>query len=278
MEQEFVVLQGKAFTVALQSMLGSTNYGWCVSSMPEGIVLLGTENESSLRMGPVIQKFYFQATSGEQPNVEIKFILACLSDLTKVENEYTLKVRIVQSDSEEFVTFSENAANAAMPYGFVYGGEAVMKYGYPCEAQAVNAKYGYPADELETTVKYGYPCGVQEANLMYGYSCGVKEANLKYGYPCGVQETNLKYGYPCGVQEANLKYGYPCGVQDANLKYGYPCGVQEMTNLKYGYPCGTQDASLKYGYPCGVQDANLKYGYPCMEWTKDARPYGFPNC
>lgn len=239
MEQEFVVLQGKAFTVALQSMLGSTNYGWCVSSMPEGIVLLGTENESSLRMGPVIQKFYFQATSGEQPNVEIKFILACLSDLTKVENEYTLKVRIVQSDSEEFVTFSENAANAAMPYGFVYGGEAVMKYGYPCEAQAVNAKYGYPSDELEATVKYGYPCG---------------------------------------VQEANLKYGYPCGVQEANLKYGYPCGVQEMTNLKYGYPCGAQDASLKYGYPCGVQDANLKYGYPCMEWTKDARPYGFPNC
>ena len=199
MEQEFVVLQSRTFTVALQSMLGSTNYGWCVSSMPQGIVLLGTENESSLRMGPVIQKFYFQAVSGEQPDVEIKFILASLTDLTKVENEYILKVRIVPCDSEEFVNFSENAANAAMPYGFVYGGEAVMKY----------------------------------------------------GFPSGAQDTNLKYGYPCGVQDTNLKYGYPCGVQDANLKYGYPCGVQ---------------------------DANLKYGYPCMEWTKDARPYGFPNC
>lgn len=213
MEQEFAVLQGKTFTVELQSMFGSTNYGWCVSSMPEGVILVGAENQPAVYgRAPVIQRFYFGAVSGDDPNLEIKFVLTCLTDLTKVENEYTAKVRIIPGDSEEFVSFSENAAKAAIPYGFVYGGDSVVKY----------------------------------------------------GYPFGAEDTNLKYGYPCGVQDANLKYGYPCSMENAGVVYGYRCSAE--------------DVNLKYGYSCGVQDANLKYGYPCMELTKDARPYGYPNC
>ena len=268
MNKEYVVLEGKVFAVELLSKFGSTNYGWCISSLPEGIIMMGTENIhiGEGRSITRLQRFYFGVVSSKEIQVDINFTMNCWSDLTKVAEEFTAKVRIVPSNSSDFVSYSENTANTAIPYGLVYTSDNI---------QDANVKYGYVCGMQDANLKYGYPCGVQDANLKYGYPCSMQDANLKYGYPCSMQDANLKYGYPCGVQDANLKYGYPCGVQDANLKYGYPCGVQDA-NLKYGYPCGVQDANLKYGYPCGVQDANLKYGYPCLEYTKDARPYGYP--
>ena len=229
MDKEYVVLERKVFTVELLSNLGSTNYGWCISSLPEGIIVMGAENIhiGEGRSITRLQRFYFGVVSSKEILVDIKFTMNNCSDLTQVAEEFTAKVRIVPCNSSDFVSYSENIANTAIPYGLVY------------------------------------------------LSDGMQDANLKYGYPCNMQDINLKYGYPCGVQDANLKYGYPCSMQDTNLKYGYPCGVQDA-NSKYGYSCSMQDTNLKYGYPCGVQDANLKYGYPCLEYTKDARPYGYP--
>jgi hypothetical protein len=285
MNKEITVLQGEIFYVDLTSMVGSTNYGWGVGLLPKELVLLGMENiPTGRRVATVTQRFYFAVVSAENTNVEVGFCLVDLSDVSKKADEANVSVRIVTSDSSEFLSL--NGDNACGTQGFTvtkdddgtYGAQEVgvanVKYGYPCGVQEANLKYGYPCGVQEANLKYGYPCGVQEANLKYGYPCGVQEANLKYGYPCGVQEANLKYGYPCGVQEANFKYGYPCGVQEANLKYGYPCGVQEA-NFKYGYPCGVQEANLKYGYPCGVQEANLKYGYPCGVQEANFK-YGYP--
>ncbi|MCI8407756.1 MAG: hypothetical protein HFJ09_00565 [Lachnospiraceae bacterium] len=271
MDKEYVVLEGKIFTVELLSNFGSTNYGWCISSLPEGIIMMGAENIhiGGSRSVTKLQRFYFGVVSSKELQVDINFTMNNWSDLTKVAEYFTAKVRIVPSNSSDFVSYSENVANTAIPYGLVYANENVANTAIP---------YGlvYTSDNMQDiNVKYGYPCGMQDANLKYGYPCGVQEANLKYGYPCGVQDANLKYGYPCGVQDANLKYGYPCSMQDTNVKYGYACGVQDA-NLKYGYPCSMQDTNVKYGYACGVQDANLKYGYPCLEYTKDARPYGYP--
>lgn len=44
MEKEYVALAGKVFVVELLSNMGSTNYGWCISKLPEQIIVMGTEN------------------------------------------------------------------------------------------------------------------------------------------------------------------------------------------------------------------------------------------
>lgn len=199
MGKEFVVLQGKTFFVELQSMLGSTNYGWCVRSMPKEVILIGMDN-IPVREGiaPVIQRFYFGVTAADNSNAEIDFVLTCLTNLADVSDEFKASIRIVPSDSEEFTAYSENDINSEALYGFVYTGDKALKYGYPCNTQG-------PA------VKYGYPCGVRDAGLKYGYPCGVRDANLKYGYPCAEYTKDSR---PYGLSFMELTkdsrpYGFP---------------------------------------------------------------------
>ena len=211
MNKEFVALEGKVFTVELQSQKGSTNYGWCVASLPKEIILMDTENVfvGGRAGGTMLQRFYFGAVSSEEINVTIDFVMTCWSDLTKVSEHFTAEVTIIPKNSSDFVSYSENETNTTVAYGFIYKNEF----------------------EIQDSEQ-----GVNDINLKYGYPCGVQDANLKYGYPCSVQDANLKYGYPCGVQDANLKYGYPCSVQDANLKYGYPCMETTKDARPYGLP------------------------------------------
>ena len=317
MENEKVIAYcGRNFSISLKSMLGSTNYGWALAHLPEGIVLTGTDIVAlSQRIGPVNQIFNFGVTlekTESTVDIVIPFILVNYSDFTQISENVSINVSInnyegTESRDRKFVAYHENTAqyngnqqnyyidSTALLYGMVPNNSCVsagqtmnLKYGYPCGMQDANVKYGYPCGMQNAAlmygmyygrgplVKYGFACGAQDPLVKYGSPCGVQDPLVKYGSPCGVQDPLVKYGSPCGAQDANLKYGYPCGVQDANLKYGYPCGVQDA-NLKYGYPCGVQDANLKYGYPCGVQDANLKYGYPCAA-QDPCTDYGFPEC
>ncbi len=308
MNNNYMVLEGKSFTVDLMSNVGSTNYGWCLTSMPKEIILIGTDTipvEPIMAGGKSIQRFYFGAKSSENTQVTLQFELLSMSELSKVGDTYTLEVQIVPCNSDDYVKYSENAEQAAIPYGYVYDNNPIPaeKYGYPCGTQDAMAA---------ASLKYGYPCGTQDAmaaSLKYGYPCGTQDAmaaSLKYGYPCGTQDAmaaSLKYGYPCGTQDAmaaSLKYGYPCGTQDAmtaSLKYGYPCGAQDAMTvpLKYGYPCAPQTAPdvyplyVKYGYPCtvayGVPNPTLDngcpmpdYGYPVVAYGYPCRvAYGYPN-
>lgn len=261
MGSKLIVLQGAVFSVELVSNLGSANYGWCVSRLPEGIWLAGTESipVTPGRSGSkTIQQFYFAAVqASEDESVTIEFALACMSEPDKVLQRHETEVKVLPGNSEKFVNYSENAVNTVMPYGYP---DPVVEYGFP-----VN-KYGFVCEAQNTVEKYGYPCGVQDAAVKYGYLCGAQDTKVAYGYPCGVQDTVVKYGYPCGAQDTKVAYGYPCGMQDTAVKYGYPCGAQDAA-VKYGYPCGVQDTAVKYGYPCGVQEATLKYGYPCAAQT-----------
>lgn len=197
MEKEYVVLKGQVFEVAILSHLGSTNYGWCIASLPKEVVFMASEN---IFVGgdrnTTLQKFLFGVVAAEEKDVEIVFNMNCWSDLSKVADNYTAKVKIVSSDSAEFVSYSEKQTNVNIPYGFV------------------SPEY--------STLKYGYPCGVQDANLKYGYPCDAMKDARPYGYPCGVQDTAFKYGYPCGLQDASMKYGYPCETTKDARPYGYP--------------------------------------------------------
>lgn len=195
MEESITAYQGKFFSVTLQSQLGSTNYGWCLTSMPAEVILAGQINDPVNNLpegyvgGLVNQMFYFIAVAApkKQP-VELEFGLCCLtqspSEVTpfKYEEQIKVAVTIVPSNDlseRKFVRYSENAA----------------LYSPGSNPDLASLLYGYPP-----VLKYGYPCSTNDC------------ATLKYGYP-----PILKYGYP-----PVLKYGYP-----PVLKYGYPCCQNE---------------------------------------------------
>lgn len=223
MEESISAYEGKSFNVTLQSYLGSTNYGWCLISLPKGIILAGQANEPAFQDGTrnalVNQIFYFIATEATQEKTEIDFGLCCLtqnpSELNpfKYEEMVTVFVNVIPANKLEGSKFVQYSGNAAM---YSPGG----------------------GSDLITALKYGYPCNLESG------------VGLKYGYPCSVDAAAYKYGYPCSQDAAAYKYGYPCAQENAVAdKYGYPCS-QDATLLKYGYPC-SQDTTpvVKYGYP-----------------------------
>ena len=200
MNNNYTVLEGKSFTVDLMSNVGSTNYSWCLTSMPKEIILLGTDTipvEPVMAGGKSIQRFYFGAKSSENTQVTLQFELLNISKLNKAEDTYTLEVQIVPCNSDDYVKYSENAEQAAIPYGYVYDNN-------PIQAMAAPLKYGYPCAPLPTPdvyplyVKYGYPCTVAYGvpNTTIDNGCPMPD----YGYPM------VAYGYPCRVA-----YGYPNG-------------------------------------------------------------------
>ena len=285
MANEMVVLQGNTFSIELQSRLGSTCYGWALTSLPKGIALLSATDIAPTSMGCAvhIHNYEFAAVSTTEDNAESEFTMINYAGLKLTETKHIVKIKVIASDSEEFVKYSENSetcensdqalrsvCNSAQPYGLVMSSpEAVVKYGYP----DIRFKYGYPCGvqdaSQDVNVKYGYPCGVQDAQLKQGVA-------LKYGFPCRTTtDANIMYGYPCGLQNAIMPYGYPppYTLQESAVKYGFPCTTQENNTsccdvtFKYGYPCGQDQPLLKYGYPepllkYGIPEPLLKYGYP----------------
>ncbi|MDE5910473.1 MAG: hypothetical protein K2H52_17355 [Lachnospiraceae bacterium] len=209
MGQKMVVLEGKTFSIELQSMLGSSGYGWCLSGLPKGIILLG---EDRIATGPAVsstlQKFYFGVSSAEEAEGELTFAMACTFEPTRVEREYKVALSIIPSNSDEFVSYSENAnelygfagnqanacntMNSAIPYGVLPPWERAPKF-------PLVTAYGLPQPTI-SCMDYGYPCGVQDAWVDYTNNGGAQDAGMKYGYFCGVQDAVMKYGYPCGMQ------------------------------------------------------------------------------
>lgn len=196
--------QGLSFSVTLQSMIGSTNYGWCLTSLPSCLVLIGQVNQPTVKgIGPVNQVFYFMTVGMPESGntVSLSFGMFNLSHVSypfKAEKTVDIQVEItpcnadnsISSDSP-FVKYSENAAFCGDSSQEML---AALKYGYP-----VVFKYGYPMDDD--------CCGTD--------CC----ASLKYGYPISA----YKYGYP-----VFFKYGYPMGDEC--------CDDGCCTSLKYGFP------------------------------------------
>lgn len=170
--------QGRMFKVTLESQLSSTNYGWCLESLPQGVVLVYQENiPIPGSFCGMHQVFCFMPISGDKMEVELNFVLLCLHDpLRQYESSKKVKIKVIvipvdeNTDAEQFVQYSENAA--------FYGNNGGFAAPVAGSCACTNVKYGYPL------LKYGYfeaPC-------------------VKYGYP----DPCVKYGYP-----ACEKYGYP---------------------------------------------------------------------
>ena len=102
MANEMVVFQGKSFSVGLQSMLGSTAYGWCLTGLPKGVVLLNIETEkvqSPNTVAPIIQKFWFVAVSETDKKAEIEFTMMNFTNLSATDQKHNVSISVVPSDS-----------------------------------------------------------------------------------------------------------------------------------------------------------------------------------
>lgn len=90
----------KPFEVNLRSMLGSTNYSWSITKMPDSVFLLYTEvtpvPSNPFSIGPVNQKFVFAFNGAVNTNMAtIEFSLLCLSTPSMITPETrTIKVDV----------------------------------------------------------------------------------------------------------------------------------------------------------------------------------------
>ncbi len=73
-------------------------------------------------------------------DTEIHFEYINKQNFTEAADRFTAKVKVILSSSGEFVPYSENAANAVMPYGMVDDRNTVLKYGYPCMEAAKDTR------------------------------------------------------------------------------------------------------------------------------------------
>lgn len=234
-----------SFDVILESMVGSTGYGWCLKSLPDGVELISTTNVP-VRQGvaPVRQIFTFAALKPIKKGV-LKFDLLCLHTLSRdIADHATYNVEI--HDKKE----NDELANEIGGQKFLKGAGAMLHAGPAMP-------YGFPDSDKTALLLYGFP----NADASCAASVIYSNANclLKYGTPFGVSTDdsgcNLKYGFP--VTPVIYKYGFP--LTNAS---GGDIQVEEDANnciVKYGTPGGVgtdQDCALKYGFP------SIKYGFP----------------
>lgn len=117
MNEKLEVYEGKVFSVVLQSMLGSTPYGWCLKSLPEGIILMGCENVPAVpgrEMGPLNQMFYLASYNAPgQQTLEIEFICTSMINVKDVKDTVKIELLVVlpaDEKEEPAVEYSENRA------------------------------------------------------------------------------------------------------------------------------------------------------------------------
>lgn len=232
---------GTPFEIYLQSMEGSTGYGWYLAGMPEGLVLLGIKKDPVYpppAIGPTREVFTFVAI--EKNTFTLDFRLLRIWEPTKPADEKEYLVRAEPEPktagdlekhlgADKFVPYAAHMTHAGpiTPYGFPHDlGEKIPDIVWPL--------YGYPIDRNVVSV-------VEDASrciLMYGVPWGVVkdpgQCILKYGFPIGsddeLENVVLKYGFPNKVVEDKnncvIKYGTPGGIakdpKNCTLKYGFP--------------------------------------------------------
>lgn len=227
---------GHSFDVMLESMVFSTNYGWCLKSMPDGVELIST-NSMPIRPGiaPVRQIFTFAALKPIK-KAELAFDLLCLHDLTRTVADTVVFDLYVHAENENDALTKEIGKKA-----FFKGAGSMSHTKVPVAvakelAGRIHLLYGYPnpaEDSIKVIhsatnclLKYGTP---------FGLSAEKDECNLKYGFPIPPIE---KYGFPLS-DSANKPLKIKEDKANCIVKYGTPGGISSNSAeciLKYGFP------------------------------------------
>lgn len=207
-------LKGRSLSVTLNSSLGSTPLGWCLTEMPDEVMLYYTENTMTAPMS-TDQSFHFIIkNTAEKKEVELKFKLVNFTNAEEVE-EVVVPVEISDSDSgnaagsDKFFEFDGNTAS-------YNPNKLVLDYAFPA--------VGYAYDSCAARPPYGVlptsaspDCGC--VSMMYYMQPQAAFANASYlpAIPYGVFPSNVPYNpsYFYGVMSA--RNGVDCG----NLSMAY---------------------------------------------------------
>lgn len=240
-----IAVVNHSFDIIIESMVGSTGYGWSLKTLPQGVALISIENiPSRVGIGSTKQIFTFAALSPLK-NGELEFDLLCLFDLNRsVADTLIYNIEIQEKDENDKLANEIGGQKFLKGTGAMLHTSPVMPYGFP--------------DSKNTMLLYGFPT----ADASCGASVIHSNTNciLKYGTPFGISTND---------SECNLKYGFP--VNPVIYKYGFPLSHPSGDNIEVKED--ENNCILKYGTPGGVgtdQDCVLKYGFPALK-------YGFPS-
>jgi hypothetical protein len=255
---------GESFDIHLQSMQGSTGYGWYLSGLPEGVVLLGVTTSSIYSqpiVGPTRQTFTFVGLTTIESNLEFRLLAPWKPTEPADRKVFALYIGKEQADeleaemgSAKFVSRSAYTVN--MP--------AVMPYGFPDEPSLRKHGIVFPL--------YGFPTtgGEPKVNVIES----IENCVLKYGVPGGISDAEhctLKYGFPVNLEQE---------AKDVLIAYGFPPtggGGPVVTTMQSDmssseWKMDNADESncvVKYGTPGGIAtnsaDCTLKYGFPVQK-------------
>ncbi len=255
---------GETFDITLQSMQGSSGYGWHLAKMPRCLTLLSERMEPVFperMIGPVRHIFTFVAVSPCKDCLE--FSLLAVWKPLEVADTQVYEVSISKKKADAKALESEiGSGKFVSGVSHMRHMQPVPPYGFPSITDengdpTVHLLYGFPPPCPD----YGFPqvIGTSDKDkcvLMYGVPWGMarkkEDCILKYGFPVAggekLENCFVKYGFPPVV-----KYGCPPVV-----KYGFPTKVVEDKNncvVKYGTPGGIskdpQNCVIRYGVPIG---------------------------
>ncbi|MCU7923968.1 MAG: protease inhibitor I42 family protein [Candidatus Thiodiazotropha sp. (ex Dulcina madagascariensis)] len=259
---------GESFDIHLQSMQGSTGYGWYLSGLPEGVALLGVTASPVYpgpTVGPTRQTFTFVGLTEIESSLEFHLLAPWKPTEPADHKVFALFIGVEPADELEsemgtgkFVARSAHTVN--MP--------AVIPYGFPDEASLRQEGIVFPL--------YGFPPpgGGPIVNVIES----AENCVLKYGVPGGVADPShctLKYGFPVNLAEE---------AKDILIAYGFPpptggggpvvAAMSQRTpdSGSSGWEMQASDevnCVVKYGTPGGIAtdpaDCTVKYGFPVLK-------------
>lgn len=220
---------GHVIDISLESMMGSTGYGWQLDGMKGYVNLLAiTVQNSSRRMGPIEQIFSFIPTGTGK--AVVTFVLAASwkeeeEPVKTIEYEITVDKQSVESTDLDKLKVK----------GFVSKPEVSLTKYEPTMLYAVRLR-----DELKLRDSIG------DIRLKYGIRVDQRrDLRLKYGILNeGPGDGRIKYGI-----RPDTKYNIPGMSQLYNVRPSLP---DLQTRMYYGYPINQMDMCtpiMPYGYP-----------------------------
>ena len=221
---------GHVIDISLESMMGSTGYGWQLEGLNGCVNLLDIRvQNSSRRMGPIEQIFSFIPTGTGK--AVVTFVLAA-SWKEEGEPVKTIEYQItVDKQSEENIDLDKLKVK-----GFVSKPEVSLRQYDPTMLYAVQM----PSDLKRSSgtigdirLKYGIPIERRgDLRLKYGVlTQGPGDGRLKYGI-----RPQTQYNIP-GISSL---YNVRPNIQGLNTRmyYGYPINSANMCTpmIPYGFP------------------------------------------
>ncbi len=241
---------GQVIDISLESMMGSTGYGWELSELtgPANLIGISVIPSSSNAIAPVTQVFHLRGVSvGE---VTVSFVLTAAWKLEEPVRKVTYKITVTeaQKPTEDDLKIKGYVAS---PKASVRDQQSVIP---PYAAQPPVPDYGIPCSDLWQRFYYGVLPQNQAAadpRLYYGVCCSPSlsaqaDVRMYYGIPCASVQSDprLYYGIPCASvpSDPRLYYGIPCvsTQNDPRLYYGVCCAPDAND-------CVTPPQVYKYG-------------------------------